>query len=760
MAKGVNIPLTISGLREAREDLAKLNDEFEKVKDDPIKSKKLAKEFNDLSKAVDDTTESLKEMNTAGELAGTKFDDLNEVLFQTNEEVLPLTSQIGEMEDRMYQLAAAGETSSKEFITLQGEVVKARKTIRDTDRQIDLLAENKGLSVFAQGWSQVGESLLRLDFEQASLDAKGLDNAVGNLGKMGASALKNLGSAVGTLSKTFLKFGATLLLNPIFLIAAVIAAVVAGIVLLLDKLGFLQPILDAVGKAFDILIAPIKLLIQAFKDFTDWLGITNFAEEELAEQRQKRAEKNLKNIDVQSAKEQADFDRKIALANAEGKSTLELEKQKQEAIIETARQRLKETEILWKSLEIQGKLTDEKAKEINALRTEANKQILDASNAIKVAEINNAKEVKEKEAEALKDRQEKYKEYTENRKSAARLVQDLELELMAEGTEKELAAINLKYDRLIEDTKANEDMLQSEKEKVIKNYESLRALEEKKINDKILEDKEKQKQKDDDFLKAAQQAQLDIIEGFQEEAYQLLLTDQEREEEALRTKYENQLSLARQFGQDTTQIEEAYAKEKAEMEDKYRKEKLEKDQAVEDAKLDLASSGLSAISQLTELFAGKNEKAAKAAKRAFQVQKAVSIAQAVIDTYKGANAIFASAAANPQSILFPAQPFITAGIAIASGIANVAKIAQTQFEGTSTPSASSPSAPSLGGGGGTSASASTPSFELFGQPNEDNNVSAAQAQELTPTVVKAVVVESDITTTQNKISKMKENAEL
>ena len=38
MAKGVNIPLTISGLREAKEDLAKLNEEFDKVKDDPIES--------------------------------------------------------------------------------------------------------------------------------------------------------------------------------------------------------------------------------------------------------------------------------------------------------------------------------------------------------------------------------------------------------------------------------------------------------------------------------------------------------------------------------------------------------------------------------------------------------------------------------------------------------------------------------------------------------------------------------------------------
>ena len=752
MGKGVNIPLTISGLRQAREDLEKLNQEIDKTEDIKV-SKKLTKEFNELSKAIDQTTEELIEMNAAGQLAGTRFDDLNEVLFQTSEEVLPLTSQIGEMEDRMYQLAAAGDTSSKEFMTLQDEVVKARKTIRDTDRQIDLLAENKGLSVFAQGWSQVGESLLRLDFEQAKLDAKGLDNAVGNLGKMGASALKNLGSAVGTLSKTFLKFGATLLLNPIFLIAAVIAAVVAGIVLLLDKLGFLQPILDAVGKAFDILIAPIKLLIQAFKDFTDWLGITNFAEEELAEQRQKRAEEELKNISKQSQKNQEAIDRKIALAQAEGKSTFELEQMKQKAIIETARQQLKQTEIIWKALEVQGKLTAEKSKEINDLRNEANKQILDASNQLKINEINNAKEVKEKEAENLKERQEKYKEYAQNRKTAARLLQDLELEAMAEGTEKERAALDLKYNRLIEDTKANEDMLQSEKEKVIKYYEKLRSLEEKKIDDQI----KNKADADAKLLEDAQQAQLDIIKGFQQEAYQLLLTDQEREEEALKTKYEDQLSLAKKFGQDTLQIEEAYEKEKAAMEDKYRKEKLAKDQAVEDAKVQLTQDGLNVVSQISELFAGKNEAAAK---RAFKVQKAVSIAQAVIDTYKGANAIFASAAANPQSILFPAQPFITAGIAIAAGIANVAKIAQTKFEGTSTPSASSASAPSLGGGGGTSTSASTPSFELFGQPNEDNNVSAAQAQEITPTVVKAVVVESDITTTQNKVSKMKENAEL
>ena len=40
------IPLTISGIKEAKKDLKELGDEFEKFKQDPIKSAKLAKEFN------------------------------------------------------------------------------------------------------------------------------------------------------------------------------------------------------------------------------------------------------------------------------------------------------------------------------------------------------------------------------------------------------------------------------------------------------------------------------------------------------------------------------------------------------------------------------------------------------------------------------------------------------------------------------------------------------------------------------------------
>jgi len=133
--------------------------------------------------------------------------------------------------------------------------------------------------------------------------------------------------------------------------------------------------------------------------------------------------------------------------------------------------------------------------------------------------------------------------------------------------------------------------------------------------------------------------------------------------------------------------------------------------AVQDAKLQATSDALGAINGLVAAFAKGDEKRAK---QAFKIQKAVSIAQATVDTYKGANAIFASAAANPATVLFPAQPFIAAGVAIASGLANVATIAQQQFQG-GTPPANNETPPNLpgDGGGGSQPAQFNPLESLF-----------------------------------------------
>lgn len=112
------------------------------------------------------------------------------------------------------------------------------------------------------------------------------------------------------------------------------------------------------------------------------------------------------------------------------------------------------------------------------------------------------------------------------------------------------------------------------------------------------------------------------------------------------------------------------------------KENAEKEAAAQmelnQLKYDAVQSTLSSIASLVDTFA-KDDEASQ--RKAFQVQKAISIAQAGIDTYASANAIFKSVAGSPVTKLFPAAPFIAAGSAVAAGLANVAKIGSQQFGG-------------------------------------------------------------------------------
>ena len=161
--------------------------------------------------------------------------------------------------------------------------------------------------------------------------------------------------------------------------------------------------------------------------------------------------------------------------------------------------------------------------------------------------------------------------------------------------------------------------------------------------------------------------------------------------------------------------------------------------ALRDYKVNLAFDALNVISSFTDLFGKKNEASAK---KAFQIHKQIAAAQAVISTYKGANEIFSAAAANPATVLFPAQPFIAAGLAIAAGIANVAKIESQQFGGSSS-----------GGGGFSSGSfSSNAPTTTFQQPTTNLN-----QQNQTPVIIQNHIVESELTSAQTKV-KFIENA--
>lgn len=184
--------------------------------------------------------------------------------------------------------------------------------------------------------------------------------------------------------------------------------------------------------------------------------------------------------------------------------------------------------------------------------------------------------------------------------------------------------------------------------------------------------------------------------------------------------------------------------------------------AAKDQRVALALNGLSTISSLVDAFAGKSKEAQK---KAFNVNKALGIAQATITTYQSAVAAYNSQLTIPSPDA-PVRGAIAAGIAVAAGLANIAKIAATKFDGGTTPGPSP--TPDTGGNlpvgaaatsGGNQGPVGLPTFNLSGQPiggasNMLGNQNTGGGQQ----PVKVYVSETDISNVQGKVNVIQGNS--
>lgn len=141
-----------------------------------------------------------------------------------------------------------------------------------------------------------------------------------------------------------------------------------------------------------------------------------------------------------------------------------------------------------------------------------------------------------------------------------------------------------------------------------------------------------------------------------------------------------------------------------------RKEDLANEAAAAQQRVSLQAGALGALQQLNAAFSNDSKKAQR---KAFEVNKALSIAQATITTYQNATAAYASQLTIPSPDA-PVRAGIAAGIAVAQGLAQIAIISKTKFDGgggaTSSPS---PSTSGLGGVRGAGATGTqTPQLDL------------------------------------------------
>ena len=193
------------------------------------------------------------------------------------------------------------------------------------------------------------------------------------------------------------------------------------------------------------------------------------------------------------------------------------------------------------------------------------------------------------------------------------------------------------------------------------------------------------------------------------------LSKEQQEINAVQDKYFTLLEEAKKYGEDVTVIEEAQAAEIDAVKKKYADIEIQRERATQDMKFEIASSALNSINELANIFAEKDEESAK---KAFNINKAVGIAQTGINT---AQAIMKTAAETTDPT--PMQALRVANM-VAMGVAGavqIAAIASQKFQPTGM-GGGSVTTPSIGTGVGTGSQA--PQFNIVGQSGFNQIASA------------------------------------
>jgi hypothetical protein len=651
---------------------------------------------------------------------------------------------------------AVDETSKKKIsINLDSEKLHHNlKSVEEAGKNIKKVGEGiiGGFSLANGVIGSMGDSIGFTSEEIAEAQEKteaffGVMTSIKPVAEGAGAAFKILGSILKT--------------NPLILLATIIGGIIVsfldmGAIVDVIKKGF-KAFGDAVSATFDFIVDAAMFAIDMYTQFLDVVtfglldingayngyvkSVENASaaekkrqenlekEKELLRQNIAELKKKSKSLDaeikiIEKAKAAVTgrYDQEIRLAQASGKETYEIEKQKLADLIEFTN---KEIDIKLKkyhlekqliadqqelnikefgefygnirnkeleSLKNQKKDNNERLKNIHSLREELNgfkneDEVLDAGR--NKENLDKWKENEEKKTaatlEANKIRTEKENEYLD---TIAKL-QEENFESTLSAEEREKRVVEEKYFALEEAAKNNAEQLAivtEAKERELATISKKYRDEESRL---IAEANALRLQKENEYL--------DTIAALEEQNFENTLTDEEKELRAIDEKYFALEQAAKDNAEELKIINEAKEKEINDTNKKYRDEDKEHQRKVQDAKVQMISDTLGTLSSLTELFGKKGEASAK---KAFQINKAISIADAIVKTYQGANAIFATASANPKSVLFPAQPFIAAGLAIAGGFANVAKIAATQFGGGA----------SASGGGGDSGFGSGPSL--------------------------------------------------
>jgi hypothetical protein len=361
-------------------------------------------------------------------------------------------------------------------------------------------------------------------------------------------------------------------------------------------------------------------------------------------------------------------------------------------------------------------------------------------------------------------------------------------EKIVKDAEKTLVGLNNQRDAILNAQDAKErsaaQKAAEDKAKATKDAADAQLKAEQEVSDLLNQLYEENVKEFDDAEKAKTQAALDEankrlaaannyynkLAELQDSEFESTLSASEKEELAVTQKYEDLFAAADAYNAtlkvgeedkaiDTTELQKKLALELGAIQ---KKSAEDANAAIEGSTnstleniqkgLEWAEKGLNAISALNDaVFANKMSKVKKGskeeealAKKQFKFQKALQLGAATIDAAKAVTASLASAPVAIGPIPNPAG-IASLALATTTGIASIAKIAATKFEGGGGGGVDSPS-PSIGGGGDTGS-----------QPAQFNPLASSflqdRPEQLTP---RAYVLAGDVASQQEVRTKVED----
>jgi len=724
---------------------------------------KISADSSDAEKDTKSLENSLEGVNEAAEQLMKTNKGLDASFEEVYGDIKPLSGRIGEMEDRMYELALANQQNTQEYKDLQAETARYRQVIISTDKSVDQLAEQgRGLGAALQigtavtaGYGAIQGSMIALGIESESLEKsfvklQAVQTILASLEQLKLSLDKQ--SIVVTKAKAAATW-VTTVAQTAWTAATAGTTTAMGV---LNVVMMAMPII-AIIAGIIALVSVIASLFSATEEAEEMNNELNKSMEKSTELFERNSEAAMRNIDT-----------KLRLAKAQKASSEEINKielerleqaeinRKRELVMSVDHYKKKKV-IYRKALEEENEdLAKSTKDELFALKKKhRDLKALDGQyyQDRKILLIEQGNKLQEEEDKRVKESESKWKSANAKRKKAEeearrlqldreRLFSDLIIENIEDEETRKLTKLNEAHKRQQDDLikKYGEDtMLMAQLEikqgeemtKLTKEFEEKRKLEQDKVDKEELDARNKHTEEQRRSEKARLEGELialrDDFESSQ--AVKRELAEQELNFAILNT----ELTEGEKF-----KVKEEYALKISELDQAEADRKLLLEQQTADAVKNVYESSFGAISNLADgIFAVRianaeagSKKELELQKKAFKFNKAFQIAQATIQGIQAVQSTYATAAASPYGILNPSYPYIMASAAGVYALGNILKIKATSFQGGGSLGSTSTNPPSVSAPTDTETPEDTTTLTagLDGTPQQGTNVTIVDSQ--------------------------------